>query len=252
MVFLWTFLSSDSCIIKRKMKEITDRLFELQDTSYAEFQKKLIPDTKYEVIGVRTPDLRKLAKELSGTAEAEEFLKILPHRYFDENQLHAFIISLTKDFDKCLKQVNAFLLFVDNWATCDQLSPKVFSKHKTELFPHIEKWICSKRTYTVRFAIGMLLQHYLDADFREEYLEMVAAVRSNEYYVKMMVAWYFATALAKQYDSAVKYLETKKLETWTHNKTIQKAVESYRITAETKEYLKSLRLSSKENSLFLN
>lgn len=234
------------------MKEITDRLFELQDISYAEFQKKLIPDTKYEVIGVRTPDLRKLAKELSGTAEAEEFLKILPHRYFDENQLHAFTISLTKNFDKCLKQINAFLPFVDNWATCDQMSPKVFAKHKTELFLHIEKWICSKRTYTVRFAIGMLLQHYLDADFREEYLEMVAAVRSNEYYVKMMVAWYFATALAKQYDSAVKYLEDKKLDTWTHNKTIQKAVESYRITAETKEYLKSLRLSSKENSLLLN
>ena len=252
MVFLWAFLSSDSCIIKRKMKEITDRLFELQDTSYAEFQKKLIPDTKYEVIGVRTPDLRKLAKELSGTAEAEEFLKILPHRYFDENQLHAFLISITKQFDVCVEQVNAFLPFVDNWATCDQMSPKVFAKHKTELFSHIEKWICSDRPYTVRFAIGMLLQHYLDADFREEYLEMVAAVRSNEYYVKMMVAWYFATALVKQYDSAVKYLEDKKLDTWTLNKTIQKAVESYRITAETKEYLKSLRLSSKENSLLLN
>ncbi len=229
------------------MKEITDRLFELQDTSYAEFQRKLIPDTKYEVIGVRTPDLRKLAKELYGTSEAEKFLKILPHRYFDENQLHAFIISLTKQFDVCIEQVNAFLPFVDNWATCDQLSPIVFAKHKTELFSYIEKWICSDRTYTVRFAIGMLLQHYLDADFREKHLEMVAAVKSNEYYIKMMVSWYFATALAKQYDSAVKYLEDKKLESWVHNKTIQKAVESYRITAETKEYLKGLRLSSKVN-----
>lgn len=227
------------------MKVITDRLFELQDISYADFQKKLIPDTKYEVIGVRTPDLRKLAKELYGTAEAEGFLKILPHRYFDENQLHAFIISLTKQFDVCVEQVNAFLPFVDNWASCDQLSPKVFAKHKTELFSHIEKWICSDRTYTVRFAIGMLLQHYLDEDFREKHLEMVAAVKSNEYYIKMMVSWYFATALAKQYDSAVKYLEDKKLESWVHNKTIQKAVESYRISSETKEYLKSLRLSSK-------
>ena len=230
------------------MKEIIDRLFKLQDISYADFQKKLIPDTKYEMIGVRTPDLRKLAKELYGTTEAEEFLKILPHRYFDENQLHAFIISLTKNFDTCIEQVNSFLPFVDNWASCDQMSPKVFAKHKTELFSHIEKWICSDRTYTVRFAIGMLLQHYLDADFREKHLEMVAAVKSNEYYIKMMVAWYFSTALVKQYDSAVKYLEDKKLESWVHNKTIQKAVESYRISSETKEYLKSLRLSSKVDS----
>ena len=230
------------------MKEITDRLFKLQDISYADFQKKLIPDTTYEMIGVRTPDLRKLAKELYGTAEAEEFLKILPHRYFDENQLHAFIISLTKNFDTCIEQVNSFLPFVDNWASCDQMSPKVFAKHKTELFSHIEKWICSDRTYTVRFAIGMLLQHYLDADFREKHLEMVAAVKSNEYYIKMMVAWYFSTALVKQYDSAVKYLEDKKLDSWVHNKTIQKAVESYRISSETKEYLKSLRLSSKVDS----
>jgi len=230
------------------MKQILDRLFELQDADYAEFQKKLIPDTKYEMIGVRTPDLRKLAKEFAGTADAEEFLKELPHRFFDENQLHAFIISLTKDFDTCIGQVNSFLPYVDNWATCDQLSPKVFSKNKPKLVISINKWIKSGRTYTVRFGIGMLMQHYLDDDFKEEYMEQVASVRSDEYYIRMMVAWYFATALAKQYDSAVKYLEDRKLDVWTHNKTIQKAVESYRITAETKEYLKSLRLSSKVDS----
>ena len=230
------------------MKSITDRLFELRDTDYAVFQKKLIPDTKYEMIGVRTPDLRKLAKELSGTQQAEEFLKELPHRYFDENQLHAFIISLTKDFDRCIEQVNTFLPYVDNWATCDQLSPKVFAKNLPKLVVLIDGWIRSDRTYTVRFGIGMLMQHYLDADFKPQYMEQVASVRSDEYYIRMMVAWYFATALAKQYDSAVKYLEQRKLDTWTHNKTIQKAVESYRITAETKTYLKSLRLSSKVDS----
>ena len=230
------------------MKQITERLFELKDEDYAVFQKKLIPDTKYEMIGVRTPDLRKLAKELSGTQQAEEFLKELPHRYFDENQLHAFIISLTKDFDRCIEQVNTFLPYVDNWATCDQLSPKVFAKNLPKLVVQIDGWITSDRTYTVRFGIGMLMQHYLDADFKPQYMEQVASVRSDEYYIRMMVAWYFATALAKQYDSAVKYLEQRKLDTWTNNKTIQKAVESYRITAETKEYLKSLRLSSKVDS----
>jgi len=230
------------------MKQITERLFELKDEDYAVFQKKLIPDTKYEMIGVRTPDLRKLAKELSGTQQAEEFLKELPHRYFDENQLHAFIISLTKDFDRCIEQVNTFLPYVDNWATCDQLSPKVFAKNLLKLVVEIDSWIRSDRTYTVRFGIGMLMQHYLDADFKPQYMEQVASVRSDEYYIRMMVAWYFATALAKQYDSAVKYLEQRKLDTWTHNKTIQKAVESYRITAETKTYLKSLRLSSKVDS----
>ena len=230
------------------MKQITERLFELKDEDYAVFQKKLIPDTKYEMIGVRTPDLRKLAKELSGTKQAEEFLKELPHRYFDENQLHAFIISLTKDFDRCIEQVNTFLPYVDNWATCDQLSPKVFAKNLPKLVVQIDGWIRSDRTYTVRFGIGMLMQHYLDADFKPQYMEQVASVRSDEYYIRMMVAWYFATALAKQYDSAVKYLEQRKLDTWTHNKTIQKAVESYRITAETKTYLKSLRLSSKVDS----
>jgi 3-methyladenine DNA glycosylase AlkD len=230
------------------MKSITDRLFELQDPSYCEFQKKLIPDTKYEMIGVRTPDLRKLAKELSGTQQAEEFLKVLPHKYFDENQLHAFIISLTKDFDTCVSQVNAFLPYVDNWATCDQLSPKVFAKNKPKLVVSTGSWIKDRRTYTVRFGIGMLMQHYLDADFKEEYMETVASVKSEEYYIRMMIAWYFATALAKQYDSAVKYLENRKLDVWTHNKTIQKAVESYRITEGTKTYLKSLRLSSKVNS----
>ena len=221
-------------------------LFEYRDIAYRDFQKKLIPDTKYQMIGIRTPQLRALAKELSkNRGGAEAFLKQLPHQYFDENQLHAFLISLTKDFDTCIRQVDAFLPFVDNWATCDQMSPKVFAKNKDKLVPHIYRWIGSTETYTIRFGIGMLLQHYLDQDFREEYLEKAALVKNSEYYVRMMVAWYFATALTKQYDSAVRYIEDNRLDAWTHNKTIQKAVESYRIPPQTKEYLKTLRRSTK-------
>ena len=221
-------------------------LFEYQDTSYRDFQKKLIPDTEYPVIGIRTPQLRTLAKELSkNSEEAEAFLGQLPHQYFDENQLHAFLISLTKDFDTCVQQVNAFLPYVDNWATCDQMSPKVFAKNRDKLIPHIDRWMGSTEIYTIRFGTGMLMQHYLDEDFREEYLEKVAMVKSSEYYVRMMVAWYFATALSKQYGSAVRYIEDNRLDVWTHNKSIQKAVDSYRIPPHTKEYLKTLRRSVK-------
>lgn len=227
------------------MEKIISELFALQDAEYAEFQKKLIPDTKYEMIGVRTPQLRKLAKDIIATTETDKFLETLPHRYFDENQLHAFLISLTKDFDTCIRQVDAFLPFVDNWATCDQMSPRVFAKNKDKLVPHIYRWMESTETYTIRFGIGMLLQHCLDDDFREEYLEKVARVDNGEYYVRMMVAWYFATALAKQYGSAVRYIEGNRLDARTHNRTIQKAVESYRIPSETKEYLKTLRRSAK-------
>ena len=222
--------------------EITTKLFSLQDTAYRDFQVKLIPgmDAQKE-IGVRTPELRKLAKELAKREDIREFLNDLPHQYFDENQLHAFILSGEKDFEKCMEDLERFLPYVDNWATCDQTSPKVFRKHRKELLDAIRRWIESDHPYTVRFAIKMLMEHFLDEDFDPAYPEMVAEVRSEEYYIRMMIAWYFATALAKQFDAAVPYLEQGKLDVWTHNKTIQKAVESYRITDKQKEYLKSLK-----------
>ena len=226
------------------MNEIVDLLFSKQDIKYRDFQKPLFPGVEEDCfIGVRTPELKKLAKELFGSETANKFIETLPHHYFDENQLHAFIISLFKDYQTCLKEVDKFLPFVNNWGTCDQLSPKVFAKHKDELIAPIKKWLKSKHTYTVRFAIGMLMQHYLDESFKEEYMEMVASIKSEEYYINMMIAWYFATALAKQYDSAIRYLEDKKLSRWVHNKTIQKAVESYRIADEQKAYLKNLKIS---------
>ena len=228
------------------MKQIVDLLFEKQDIKYRDFQAPLFPNIEKErMIGVRTPELKKLAKELYGSEPANKFIETLPHRYFDENQLHAFLISLIKDYVSCLKEVERFLPYVDNWGTCDQLSPKVFAKHKEELITPIKKWLKSKHTYTVRFAIGMLMQHYLDESFKEEYMELVSKVSSEEYYINMMIAWYFATALAKQYKTAIKYIEGQKLSPWVQNKTIQKAVESYRITPEQKEYLKSLKITKK-------
>lgn len=233
--------------VKKEVKKIRDRLMVMQDLEYRDFQSKLIPgvDNDY-FIGVRTPELRKLAKEL-GTAEAPQasaarvFLADLPHKYFDENQLHAFIISLGNDFDETVQEVEAFLPYVNNWATCDQLSPRVFKKHRKELLSYIKKWIRSKDTYTVRFAIEMLMEHFLDEDFDGGYLQMVARVQSEEYYVNMMIAWYFATALAKHYDAAFPYIQERRLDRWTHNKAIQKSVESYRITPKQKEQLKNLR-----------
>ena len=228
------------------MNKIIDLLFERQDIKYRDFQAPLFPNIdKEKMIGVRTPNLKKLAKELNDSDLAKEFVETLPHYYFDENQLHAFLISLIKDYETCLKEVDRFLPYIDNWGTCDQLSPKVFVKHKDELIISIKKWLKSKHTYTVRFAIGMLLALYLDDSFKEEYMELVSNIRSEEYYINMMIAWYFATALAKQYKTAIKYIEDKKLSIWVHNKTIQKAVESYRITDEQKAYLKSLKISKK-------
>ena len=190
------------------MKEIVDLLLTKQDIKYRDFQAPLFPNLdKSKMIGVRTPELKKLAKELYGKDIANKFIEMLPHRYFDENQLHAFIISLIKDYDTCLKEVDKFLPSVDNWGTCDQLSPKVFAKHKDELIITIKRWLKSKHTYTIRFAVGMLMQHYLDESFKEEYMKMVASIKSEEYYVNMMIAWYFATALAKQYDSTIKYID---------------------------------------------
>ena len=227
-------------------EEIREELFKLQDLKYRDFQGGLIPGTELDyMIGVRTPELRKLAKTYAKNENVAEFLKDVPHKYFDENQLHAFIVSEIKDFNLCVEEVNSFLPYVDNWATCDQMSPKVFKKNKKELLNYIEKWMESKETYTIRFAIGMLMQHFLDEDFDEKYMDRISKVRSEEYYVNMMIAWYFATALAKQYDAAIPYIQEKKLDTWTHNKTIQKAVESYRIDSDTKEYLRSLKIKTK-------
>ena len=229
------------------IEEIRTRLFELQDIKYRDFQSGLIPTAEKETfIGVRTPDLRKYAKELAKTEGIDEFLNDLPHKYFDENQLHAFIISEIKDYAECVKQVDRFLPFVDNWATCDQMSPKVFKKHKEDLLKEIPKWLKSDKTYTIRFAIGMLMQHFLDEDFDEKYLKEVSKIRSDEYYINMMIAWYFATALAKQYESTILYIQDHRLDVWTHNKTIQKAIESYRITDEVKEYLRGLKIKTQK------
>ena len=225
------------------IQEIREELFKLQDEKYRDFQSALTPTVDAKTaIGVRTPELRKYAKELVKREDVGEFLSDLPHKYFDENQLHAFILSEMKDFDECMEAVNRFLPYVDNWATCDQMSPKVFKKHKKELLSQVKKWLKSKETYTVRFAIRMLMVYFLDEDFDISYPGMVAKIRSDEYYINMMTAWYFATALAKQYDAILPFIEERKLDGWTHNKAIQKAVESYRITDEQKNYLRSLKV----------
>ena len=220
------------------------KLFELQDLKYRDMQKKIIPTIDPEsIIGVRTPELRSLAKEILKGGEYKDFLEELPHKYFEENQLQAFIISGIKDMNECMKELEKFLPYVDNWATCDQMSPKVFKKHREELLIHIKDWICSEKPYTIRFGVGMLMEHFLDEDFDPAYPEMVASLRSEEYYVNMMIAWYFATALAKQYENILPFIEQKRLDDWTHNKAIQKSVESYRITDEQKKYLKTLKVT---------
>lgn len=225
------------------MKSITELLFELRDEEYAGFQAKLTPSVNAELfIGVRVPEVRKLAKQLKNTPEAEAFLQELPHKYYDENMLHGLLVAEIRDFDKAVEATDRFLPFVDNWSVCDIMSPKVFKKHKAELLGCIKKWSDSDKTYTVRFGIEMLMSHFLDDDFKAEYLEIPANIRSGEYYVNMMTAWFFATALAKQWDSTVPYIENNRLDKWVHNKTIQKAVESYRITDEQKAYLKTLKI----------
>jgi len=224
--------------------EIKSALFQLQDRPYRDFQCKLIPTVGRDtVIGVRTPELRRLAKQFVKREDVRGFLDVLPHLYFDENQLHAFIVSEIKDFERCINEVCRFLPFVDNWATCDQLSPKIFKKHRQELLAHIREWIDSGHTYAVRFAVGMLMQHFLDEDFDPAYPELVAGIRSDEYYINMMVAWYFATALAKQYEATLPFIEERRLDNWTHNKAIQKSIESRRIAPEQKTYLRSLKVS---------
>lgn len=224
------------------MQEITDRLFEMQDLKYRDFNSSLNPTlNKNCFIGVRTPLLRSFAKEIKGTELAEKFILELPHKYFEENQLHALLFDNEKSFDKCIKNIELFLPYVDNWATCDQLNPKIFKNYPENLFENIKVWIKSNRTYTVRYAIKKLMDIYLDDNFQKKYCDMVAEIKSDEYYICMMQAWYFATALAKQYDTAIEYLENHKLTDFVHKKTIQKACESFRVSNEHKIYLKSLR-----------
>ena len=225
------------------LNEIRVELFKMQDMDYRDFNSKLIPTVdKESMIGIRTPDLRKYAKQLGKSSDVIEFLQTLPHKYFDENQLHAFIISEIKDFKNCIDEINRFLPYIDNWATCDQLSPKVFKKHHNELFEYIKDWLKSDKVYTLRFGIGMLMEHFLDEDFDILYPETVSKIRSGEYYINMMIAWYFATALAKQYESIIPFIENNSLDIWTHNKAIQKSIESYRITDEQKAYLRELKV----------
>jgi hypothetical protein len=221
---------------------IKGRLKKLQDIKYREFNIKLIPGIdNMKMLGVRVPELRKIAREIKKSDYCGDFLKELPHEYFEENGLHGIIISQINDFNECIAELNRFLPYIDNWATCDIISPKALAKNKPELIKHILSWTGSKHTYTVRFGIGMLMSFFLDEDFEKEQLIMVAEIKSDEYYVKMMQAWYFATALSKQYGEAVKLIENNLLSNEVKKKTIQKAVESYRISAKKKDYLKKFR-----------
>ena len=221
----------------------TKQLFSLQDIAYGDFQAKLMPTIdRKSIIGVRTPAIRKLAKQVAKTDDARAFISQLPHRYYEENNLHAFIIEQSRDFNEALRLTNQFLPYIDNWATCDSFTPKVFGKHPDELLTAIGGWIESSHTYTVRYAIRMLMAFFLDERFKPEYAQMVAAVKSEEYYIKMMIAWYFATASAKQYDTIISFISNRSLDPWTHNKAIQKAIESYRISNEQKEELRKLKV----------
>ncbi len=219
-----------------------EKLYALEDLEYKKLVSKLTPNISMDsIIGVRIPETRKLAKESVNTKEAELFLNNLPHKYYDENILHGSLLSEIKDYDKCIEYIDKFLPYIDNWAVCDTLLPKVFKKNTDKLIEKINIWIKDKHIYTVRFAISMLMRLYLDDNYDKKYLNMVSKVKTDEYYLKMMVAWYFATALAKRWDDAVYYLENNKLDTWIHNKTITKACESFRITDEQKEYLRKLK-----------
>ena len=221
---------------------VYERLSKFKDNEYREFQSKLVPNiSKDTILGVRTPDMRNIAKEVFGTKEGNDFLKKLPHKYYEENLVHFFLIAMIKDFDECIKETERFLPYIDCWPVCDQSSPKVFKKKHEELLPYIKKWIDSNHVYTARFGMRMLMNEFLDKDFKPEYLKWVCAKKSEDYYLKMMVAWYFATALAKQYDASIVYFEKRKLDEWCHKKAIQKAIESYRVSDEHKDYLRTLR-----------
>ena len=225
------------------IRDVRKRLFEMQDTGYRDFHARLILTVEKEkIIGIRTPILRKFAKEFGKTEESELFLKVLPHQYYEENNLHGLLIEQIRDYDKCLEELERFLPFIDNWATCDLLALHMMKKHRDIFIREVFRWIESDQPYTIRFGISMLMRHYLDEEFKIEYPEKVAAIRSEEYYVNMMRAWYFSTALAKQYENVLPFLEKRQMDVWTHTKTIQKAIESYRITSEQKEYLRTLRI----------
>ena len=222
--------------------DITERLLELADANYAKFQAKLVPNIKVEnIIGIRVPVARKFARQFIKEDDCKDFLKALPHHYYDENILHALLLSEIKSYDECIELLDKFLPYVDNWAVCDIISPKVFKKDRSYLISDIKRWVMDKHEYTIRFGIEMLMSHFLDEDFKEEYLEIPASLSSKEYYVNMMIAWYFATALAKKWDESLKYIKENRLDKWTHNKTIQKAIESYRISDERKSILRGLR-----------
>ena len=241
------FFAFEMCYnIHKRGDFVTDlqkELFSMADEKYRDFQSKLMPTVpKEKIIGIRTPVLRKFAKDFSKKPEAEVFLKNIPHEYYEENNLHAFLLEFIDDYSKAAEKVTEFLPFVDNWATCDSMSPKIFGKHKAELLEHIEIWLSAKDTYSVRFGIKMLMEHFLGENFSLEYPGRVAKIESEEYYIRMMQAWYFATALAKQYDAVLPFIENRRLDKWTHNKAIQKATESYRITDGQKEYLKTLKM----------
>ena len=230
-------------LLCKPMNELQQNLFGMRDAAYAAFIAKLTPGfPPSHFIGVRVPLLRTIARSFAKEeAASQRFLSHLPHSYYEEDMLHGMLISLVKDYDRCLDLTERFLPYVDNWAVCDTLSPKVFAKHKAQLLENILRWSGSSHTYTCRFGLRMLMTHFLDASFSAEFLDIPAAIRSEEYYVKMMVAWFFATALAKQWEATLPYLENRQLDPWTHRKTIQKAIESYRIPPERKDYLRTLR-----------
>lgn len=222
--------------------KIYKELQALKEKEYADFQAKLVPTIEPStILGIRVPKLRAIAKSYIRDQECQVFLDSLPHNYYDENMLHAILISEMKDYDKCINRLEAFLPYVDNWAVCDIMSPKLFKRYRGDLMTRIKVWMASEETYTIRFGLGMLMTHFLDEDFRPEYLDMASSIRSDEYYVNMMIAWFFATALAKQWEVSLPYIEDKRLDDWTHKKAIQKARESLRISKEKKEYLKGLK-----------
>lgn len=235
------------------MKEIRDLLFSLQETDpkFKAFQHKLIPTVDEEdIIGIRTPDMKKLASTLSkegfgADSICSQFLSELPHRYFDEYNLHVMLLGRIKDYDRAIKETDRILPYINNWATCDVFSPTVFKKHRKELLEYIPVWLASTHTYTIRFGIEMLMSHFLDKDFNPMILKWVSSIRSEEYYVNMMIAWFMATALAKQYSSTIPYIENGILAPWVQNKTIQKSVESYRISDDKKNYLRTLKIAKK-------
>lgn len=224
------------------MTHLQEELFELQDTAYRDFHSSLMPGIdKSDIIGIRTPVLRTFAKKFAKTEEAARFMDELPHKYYEENNLQMMLIGQIKDYDKCILELEKFLPYVDNWATCDFPVPKCFNKNKKDVLLRAKKWIASDAAYVKRYGIGVMMRLFLDEDFKEEYLQIVADVKSEEYYVNMMIAWYMATALAKQWNAAIPYIQERRLPEWVHKKTIQKAVESYRITPEQKDYLKGFR-----------